>query len=271
MESLTQNGSNEPQTPSQAQPGTEGLDKPVSLLQSVNPAENALQQPAAEEKTDDVRTLKLGLMKTTMNQLGLAKGNEPEDLLHLVFAALTYVCISPGATTSQRADLVDAAQAVCPESYAISTKSLVRNGATLVLGIQDNDALTGTALMIRQQIAAELNLTSVHELALLDTAIDNWIKARRASIRAAKASTPGDYARLMSVAQAADRLFSSTIQFLRNRHQPTVRVMQVSGTNVAIQVNEGQASAASLSPARSKAPRESESSGEAAPHYFGKK
>ena len=67
----------------------------------------------------------------------------------------------------------------------------------------------------------------------------SWAEAKRAAVMARQAKTTADYARLMAVSQAADKAFVSYIQLLRNRHQPAVRTLQVSGAaTVAVQINE---------------------------------
>ena len=144
--------------------------------------------------------------------------------------------------------LIDVIRRVSPEGL----KSYVTKAATsgLMWSLTEvhasGDKEYALAAVLRASLIQELELGSVCELAVLDCAMHHWAEARRLQRRAEAACRSGAegstdrYAKLIKAGQAADRLFVSLIQGLRDRRRPTIRSMSIhSGDNTAIQINEG--------------------------------
>ena len=149
---------------------------------------------------------------------------------------------------SQLSFLLDVIRRVSPEGLeSYVTKAGMSGLMWSVMEMHaSGDQENVIAAVLRASLIQELELGSVCELAVLDCAMHHWAEARRLQRRAEAACRSGAegstdrYAKLVKAGQAADRLFVSLIQGLRDRRRPTIRSMSIhSGDNTAIQINEG--------------------------------
>jgi hypothetical protein len=197
--------------------------------------QNREQATAAVRKADETTLAKLRGMSERGETL------PPDRARALVASVVGSALASTDHDPASLALLVNKTQEGAPEAYGDVVTAMVRGGyLQVMLGRGADPAVVQMAMVLRAQLVCELRLETCDEFTVLDTALRHWIEGREAMARAQRTNKPSDYARLVQVAQAADKVFAGMVQQLRVRHQPRVSALHVDhATNLAVQVNQG--------------------------------
>ena len=220
------------------------------LMAAMDPGDPEPASTSASPRETPSEQNRFGALRAAIRD-GLALPENRESLAartSVVFASLSDALGDAGITDGQIASLASEVLALDEEAFLAFARASFRGGffESVVSDCNDPKMIRRASSILRLALTEELQCHTVDDLALLDEGMRQWVRSRRCDHMAnavfesscnAEMIRPADSVKFAVEARQAASLFVAIVAQLRNRSKPQIREINISHSDVAVQLN----------------------------------